>query len=204
METYVDAIGEEDTAATTTTETAANKNKKKLRMMVAIDESKNSFDALEWAVDHLRVVISAEPETGQEGGLLTLVHVHPTYLQYIYPSGGTASAMYATDSVPEPMRKAREETTTKLFTRALEICRGKMVKTETMILEGDPKEMICQAVEQTHVDLLVVGSRGLGMIKRAFLGSVSDYCAQHAKCPILIVRPPRETSTSSTKELKSK
>jgi len=35
-----------------------------------------------------------------------------------------------------------------------------------MILEGDPKEMICQAVEQTHVDLLVVGSRGLGMIKR--------------------------------------
>lgn len=35
-----------------------------------------------------------------------------------------------------------------------------------MILEGDPKEMICQAVEQAHVDLLVVGSRGLGMIKR--------------------------------------
>lgn len=35
-----------------------------------------------------------------------------------------------------------------------------------MILEGDPKEMICQAVEQNHVDLLVVGSRGLGMIKR--------------------------------------
>ncbi|KAG7561320.1 UspA [Arabidopsis thaliana x Arabidopsis arenosa] len=196
METYVDAIGE-DTAATTTTETATNKNKKKLKVMVAIDESKNSFDALEWVVDHLRVVISAEPETGQEGGLLTLVHVHPTYLQYIYPSGGT-------DSVPEPMRKAREESTTNLFTRALEICRGKMVKTETMILEGDPKEMICQAVEQTHVDLLVVGSRGLGMIKRAFLGSVSDYCAQHAKCPILIVRPPRETSTSSTKELKSK
>lgn len=88
METYVDAIGE-DTAATTTTETATNKNKKKLKVMVAIDESKNSFDALEWAVDHLRVVISAEPETGQEGGLLTLVHVHPTYLQYIYPSGGT-------------------------------------------------------------------------------------------------------------------
>ena len=89
METYVDAIGEDTAATTTTAETAANKNKKKLKVMVAIDESKNSFDALEWAVDHLRVVISAEPETGQEGGLLTLLHVHPTYLQYIYPSGGT-------------------------------------------------------------------------------------------------------------------
>ncbi|KFK35113.1 hypothetical protein AALP_AA5G237800 [Arabis alpina] len=202
METYVDAIGAGDTAATTTTSgagdtaakmmetaTAAKPIKKKLKVMVAIDESKNSFYALEWAVEHLRDVISAEPETNQEGGLLTLVHVHPTYLQYIYPTGGT-------DSVPESMRKAREENTTKLFTRALEICRGKMVKTETMIIEGDAKEMICQAVEQTHVDLLVVGSRGLGMIKRALLGSVSDYCAQHAKCPILIVRPPKETSTS--------
>ncbi|CAN7052324.1 hypothetical protein IGI04_027592 [Brassica rapa subsp. trilocularis] len=204
METYVDAIGV-DTEATTTTETTAKQNKKKLKVMVAMDESKNSFYALEWAVEHLRDVISAEPETDQAGGLLTLVHVHPTYLQYIYPSGGTASAMYAIDSVPESMKKAREESTTKLFTRSLEICRGKLMKTETMILEGDPKEMICQAVEQTHVDLLVVGSRGLGMIKRAFLGSVSDYCAQHAKCPILIVRPPRETSTSSsTKEHKSK
>ncbi|XP_010516491.1 PREDICTED: uncharacterized protein LOC104792132 isoform X1 [Camelina sativa] len=200
METYVDASGVDETAA----ESSVEKHKKKLKVMVAIDESKNSFDALQWVVEHLRDVISAEPETGQEGGLLTLVHVHPTYLQYIYPSGGTASAVYATDSVPEQVRKAREESTTNLFTRALEICRGKMVKTETMILEGDPKEMICQAVEQTHVDLLVLGSRGLGMIKRAFLGSVSDYCAQHAKRPILIVRPPRETSTSSTKEHKIK
>ncbi|XP_024012982.1 uncharacterized protein LOC18019693 isoform X2 [Eutrema salsugineum] len=197
METYVDASGVDTAGPTTTTETAANvrTSKKKLNVMVAIDESKNSFYAVEWAVQHLRDVISSEPETGQEGGLLTLVHVHPTYLQYIYPSGGT-------DSVPESMKKAREESTTRMFTRALEICRGKMVKTETMILEGDPKEMICQAVEQTHVDLLVVGSRGLGMIKRAFLGSVSDYCAQHAKCPILIVRPPRETS--ATEDHKSK
>ncbi|KAF2594879.1 hypothetical protein F2Q70_00044085 [Brassica cretica] len=102
METYVDAIGV-DTEATTT---MGKHNKKKLKVMVAMDESKNSFYALEWAVEHLRDVISAEPETDQAGGLLTLVHVHPTYLQYIYPSGGTASAVYATDSVPESMKKA--------------------------------------------------------------------------------------------------
>ncbi|ERN03435.1 hypothetical protein AMTR_s00003p00264130 [Amborella trichopoda] len=35
-----------------------------------------------------------------------------------------------------------------------------LVKAETMVLDGDPKEMICEAVEQTHADLLVVGSRG--------------------------------------------
>lgn len=40
------------------------------------------------------------------------------------------------------------------------------IKAETLILEGDPKDRICQAAEQLHADLLVIGSRGLGTIKR--------------------------------------
>ena len=37
-------------------------------------------------------------------------------------------------------------------------------------------------------DLLVVGSRGLGGFSGLFLGSVSQQCALHAHCPIVIVR----------------
>lgn len=40
------------------------------------------------------------------------------------------------------------------------------VKAETIILKGDPREMICQATEQVHADLLVVGSRGLRTLSR--------------------------------------
>lgn len=43
------------------------------------------------------------------------------------------------------------------------------IHTETLVLEGDAKEMICEAVDQMHVDLLVVGSRGLGKFKRYYL-----------------------------------
>lgn len=39
--------------------------------------------------------------------------------------------------------------------------------------------------------LLVVGSRGLGHLQQMMLGSVSRYCAEHAQCPVVIVRPPR-------------
>jgi nucleotide-binding universal stress UspA family protein len=43
------------------------------------------------------------------------------------------------------------------------------------------------------VDMLVVGSRGLGGFRGLLLGSVSQQCAQHAHCPVVIV-PAEERS----------
>ncbi|KAJ0018505.1 hypothetical protein Pint_09513 [Pistacia integerrima] len=37
-----------------------------------------------------------------------------------------------------------------------------------------------------------MGSHGYGFIKRALLGSVSDYCAKHVKCPVVIVKHREE------------
>jgi nucleotide-binding universal stress UspA family protein len=40
------------------------------------------------------------------------------------------------------------------------------VKVETKVILGDPKEKICEFVENLQADLLVVGSRAFGPIKR--------------------------------------
>jgi nucleotide-binding universal stress UspA family protein len=45
-----------------------------------------------------------------------------------------------------------------------------------------------QTTIEDHVDLIVMGSRGLGGIKQLFLGSVSDRVADEAHCPGLIVK----------------
>ncbi|KAA8518417.1 hypothetical protein F0562_015891 [Nyssa sinensis] len=164
--------------------------RKTMKVMVAIDESDGSFYALKWTLDNLFMSALASPDLNQDAGMITIVHVQQPFQPYIYPAG---PVIYATTTVLESVRKAQEENTAAILSRALQICKDKPVKVETLILEGEPKDLICQAAEQMHVDFLVVGSRGLSKIKRAFLGSVSDYCAHHAKCPILIVKPPKES-----------
>jgi nucleotide-binding universal stress UspA family protein len=55
--------------------------------------------------------------------------------------------------------------------------------------EGHPAEVITTAAE-ADTDLVVVGARGLGGVKRLLLGSVSENVLRSARCPVLIVKRP--------------
>lgn len=50
-----------------------------------------------------------------------------------------------------------------------------------------PHEIVALA-EDLGVGLIVMGSSGLGRIRRALMGSVSDAVVRHAHCPVLVVR----------------
>ncbi|PWW08621.1 nucleotide-binding universal stress UspA family protein [Paenibacillus cellulosilyticus] len=53
---------------------------------------------------------------------------------------------------------------------------------------GDPATIICDTAADNLADLIVMGSRGLGLVKEMLLGSVSHAVAQHAPCPVLLLK----------------
>ena len=53
-------------------------------------------------------------------------------------------------------------------------------------------EQIVSLAEEIEAGLLVIGSRGLGGIRRALMGSVSDSVVRHAHCPVLVVRKEKD------------
>jgi nucleotide-binding universal stress UspA family protein len=59
---------------------------------------------------------------------------------------------------------------------------------ETHFRSGDPDKEILRTAESLGVGLIVMGSRGLGALSRALMGSVSDSVVKHAHCPVLVVR----------------
>src|SRR5262252_5235739 len=59
---------------------------------------------------------------------------------------------------------------------------------ETDVVVGDPRAEILRAADEWRADLIVLGARGLGRIKRLLLGSVSLAVARHASCPVLVVK----------------
>lgn len=58
----------------------------------------------------------------------------------------------------------------------------------TKVLEGNPGKALIKYAEEIKADLIAVGSNNKGILDRFFLGSVSNYVIQHAKCMVLLAK----------------
>jgi nucleotide-binding universal stress UspA family protein len=65
------------------------------------------------------------------------------------------------------------------------------VRVESLAMEGDPVDMIVRAAEETHSDLVVMGTHGRTALARLLLGSVAEAVLRKAPCPVLTVKVPR-------------
>jgi nucleotide-binding universal stress UspA family protein len=92
-------------------------------------------------------------------------------------------------SFPVNENRLAEEAVERLAEAVAEASSGRpAVEIETVVLEGDPAEILCRRA--AGVDLLVVGARGHGTLAGLLVGSVSSKCAHHSPRPVAVVPAP--------------
>jgi nucleotide-binding universal stress UspA family protein len=140
-----------------------------LRIAVAVNESEESWAALRTAVA-LAERLNAS--------LMVLTVARPLRYGYAVPFSVVDTGLLA---------DATRERSERMLDRALERVPARM-PLQRRLVTGDPAASIAAATGD-H-DLLIVGARGYGPLRRALLGSVSARLARTAGCPLLVL--PRE------------
>ncbi len=85
----------------------------------------------------------------------------------------------------DQVRERREQLAQALVERG----REQGLAVSFLVWTGDPGDMIVEAAEAEHADMVLVGSHGRGPVGRLLLGSVSEHVVRNAPCPVLVVRP---------------
>ena len=75
-----------------------------------------------------------------------------------------------------------------MLDRVKESCEKQGIQLASKILDGSPASKIAEFAEEEKVDLVIVGSRGLGGMSEAILGSVATSIVHKSKVSVLVVK----------------
>lgn len=142
------------------------------------------------------IVIATDGSEGAEaaaaaGARVASTHATSAVLVYVRPSIGALGEPYYQEKLSEQMAHARVA-----LDRAKELVAQEGVEAEEEILEGNAADRVVQFARDRNAPLIVVGSRGLGAVAGAVLGSVSTAIIHRADRPVLVVPTPSAETDS--------
>lgn len=135
------------------------------RIVVGVDASEESKEALRWATRYAQIT----------GASLEVIHAwhlsdEHAWLQSLPPPAGP------TDVAREALKKTVQDV----------VGSGSSLEITTKVIEGHASRVLTETARGAA--LLVLGSTGNGGFDGLLLGSVSQQCAAHAPCSVVIVR----------------
>jgi len=153
-----------------------------MRILLATDGSEEANLAASTAAD-LAKSTNAELHVVCVGHVPTILYESP---EAVVPDPDLQSTME---------EDAEEVTNTKLNEQVQMIRETGREITEAHARIGRPDAEIVGLAQRLGAGLIVVGSRGLGPLRSALMGSVSDSVVRHAHCPVMVVRHVEERAT---------
>jgi nucleotide-binding universal stress UspA family protein len=142
------------------------------KILLATDGSKEAAQAAQAAAE-------LSKDTGSE------VHI-----AYVLPSPRELRGhhLYSREVMESVLEQAEGEGRSFLEEQAKQIRESGGKVAETHLRAGEPDKEIVRLGEELGAGTIVMGSRGLGAVRRALMGGVSESVVRHAHCPVFVVR----------------
>lgn len=142
-----------------------------LKILICADGSKNSLDA---------VKKGAEIAGGCKADEVTLIHIYPhTYV---------GAYKYSQVEQYVEMQETRKKAGQKILNEAAKVFEGSEIPVKKVLKEGVPTDVLVEQANSGNYDMVVIGSRGAGGMKKALMGSVSSAVVQKAHISVLLVK----------------
>mmetsp|Transcript_32873 Transcript_32873/g.45868 ORF Transcript_32873/g.45868 Transcript_32873/m.45868 type:complete len:366 (+) Transcript_32873:219-1316(+) len=166
------------------------------RIVMCVDSSEHSIQALEWCNKKLFT----------KNDDVHLLHVYD--FDPIAPSSSMQGPLdlqldSAVESLGDQNRQLEISGEHKAIQMMIDYQRKCMEigtlagKPSATVMRGSCNHEICDYAVTHNADLLVVASRGLGAVRRFLLGSVSGYCVHNCKVPVLVVKEDGSSKTQN-------
>lgn len=141
-------------------------------ILVPLDGSSFGEQALPWALTLAR----------KAGASVHLTHVHSP-MDAVYPEG----LPFLDEGLEQRIKQQEFDYLESARTRVLQAAPN--LRVDATLLEGQTTRAICDMVEESKPDLVVMTTHGRGALGRFWFGGVSDDLIRHLSVPSLLVRP---------------
>lgn len=137
------------------------------RLLIAVDGSEHSARAVEKAIES---IAPAQTEI---------------YVEVVY---ATASVQPKSSRLSEHELYIHQQNEEEILQPAVERLSTEGIRTEKVVLHGDPAAAISEYANEYEFDCVVVGSRGLNPLQKMVIGSVSRKIVEQIRHPVLVVK----------------
>eukprot|EP01119_Soliformovum_irregulare_P013531 TRINITY_DN3612_c0_g1_i1.p1 TRINITY_DN3612_c0_g1~~TRINITY_DN3612_c0_g1_i1.p1 ORF type:complete len:370 (-),score=95.95 TRINITY_DN3612_c0_g1_i1:56-1165(-) len=163
--------------------TSSNINNKMVKYMVSVDDSDSSTEAFYTALSLSK----------KESDELYIIHI----VQH------AVSSFPLSGEITEQMQAHANNEGKRILAKYARLAKASGIHWSTVLgVSNHVGEMICNQVDNKGIDVLIMGRRGMGAIKRMLVGSVSRYCTEHARCAVMVIKSG-ETEGSKALEVQS-